>query len=159
MDEPTANTLMTRAAYCFKGAGDYPPIIDTQSFIKPFKPLRIDGPGGVLSILPIAQEHGRIGSLGFRIGDLAYCNDLNALPSKSIKALKGIEILIVDALRYTAHPSHLNVSEAIALSGEIGARRTILTNMHIDLDYQTLRKELPESIEPGYDGMVIETSS
>ena len=156
MDEATAETLMMRAAYCFQGSGDYPPILDKRESITPFEPLEINGPGGLLSVLPVAQEHGRIGSLGFRIGSLAYCNDLNALPQESLEALKGVEVLIIDALRYSPHPSHLNVSEAIILAGEIGARRTILTNMHIDLDFRTLCAELPDGIEPGYDGLSVE---
>ena len=156
MDAATAKTLKVRAAYCFEGSGDYPPILEEQSLITPRAQFVVTGPCGPLSILPVAQEHGRIGSLGFRFGSIAYCNDLNALPEESIRALKGTEILIIDALRYSEHPSHLNVSQAIELASEIGASRTILTNMHIDLDYKTLQSELPDGVEPGYDGLSVE---
>lgn len=158
MDEPTASTLMQRAAYCFEGSGAYPPILDLQPWLKPLTPRIIKGPAGDLSILPIEQEHGDIRSLGFRIGGLAYCNDLNAFPEESLNALGDLEILIIDALRYTEHPSHANVEQAIAWVGALKPKRTILTNMHIDLDYQTLRQSLPQGIVPGHDGMAIEIS-
>lgn len=159
MDQATAKTLKARAAYCFEGIGDYPSILDMQDFLSPLHTRTINGPGGEVTVLPVQQVHGRIGSLGFRIGKLAYCNDLNALPAESLTALQGIEIFIVDALRYTTHPSHSNVDQAIAWANEIGAQRTILTNMHIDLDYQTLQRELPSGVEPGYDGQIIKTTA
>jgi len=115
------------------------------------------GPAGDIALLPIAQVHGHIASLGFRIGHLAYCNDLNELPEASIAALRGVEIFIVDALRHTPHPSHATVTQAIEWAREIGAKRTVLTNMHVDLDYQSLLQTLPADVEPGYDGQVIET--
>lgn len=158
MDEATSRTLMVRAAYCFSGIGDYPAILDMQPYLQARVQRLITGPGGALELLPIAQVHGRIGSLGFRIGKLAYCNDLNALPEESLAALRGVDVFIVDALRYEPHPSHATVSEAIAWAKEIGAKRTVLTNMHVDLDYQTLRKTLPAGIEPGFDGQMIEIS-
>jgi phosphoribosyl 1,2-cyclic phosphate phosphodiesterase len=66
---------------------------------------------------------------------------------------RGLDVLVLDALRYTPHPSHFTVKEALAVIEEIKPRRAILTNLHIDLDYETLRRELPEGVEPAYDGM------
>lgn len=153
MDEETSQTLTHRASYCFEGRLGYPPILDLQPYLKALEPRRIDGPSGEIELLPVQQVHGQIGSLGFRVGGFAYCNDLNALPEASIAALRGVDTLILDALRHTPHPSHFTVAEAIETSRTIGARRTVLTNMHIDLDYQILRRSLPDGIEPGYDGM------
>ena len=156
MEPRTAAALKMRAGYCFEGVGGYPSILDEQPYMEPLKELVINGPGGEIAFLPIEQEHGFITSLGFRIGGLAYCNDLNAFPQESLAALDGVEVFIVDALRYTAHPSHANLDQALAWAQEIGARRTILTNMHVDLDYQTLCRELPEGVEPGFDGLALE---
>lgn len=104
MDEPTASTLVRRAGYCFEGSGAYPSILDLQPWLEPLTERVIDGPAGELAILPLAQEHGNIRSLGFRIGGLAYCNDLHAIPDESFEALRNLDVFIIDALRYTEHP-------------------------------------------------------
>jgi len=158
MDKLTASTLMRRAAYCFEGAGAYPSILELQPWLVPFTARQISGPSGTLELLPITQEHGDIRSLGFRIGGLAYCNDLHAFPRESLNALEGLDVFIIDALRYTEHPSHASLEQAIAWAEALKPTRTILTNMHIDLDYRTLERELPEGIRPGHDGMKIELS-
>ena len=116
MDERTAEALLKRAAYCFEGAGDYPPILDVQPYLVPGQPVSIPGPSGSIEMQPILQFHGRINSLGFRIGDFAYCNDLNDLPEESLQALRGVRTFVVDALRYSMHPSHANVDQALDLS-------------------------------------------
>ena len=105
---------------------------------------------------PILQAHGDIDSLGFRFGGLAYSCDLKDLPPQSVEALGGLEIWIVDALRYRPHPSHWSVDEALAWIERLKPGRAILTNLHSDLDYETLRAELPSHVEPAFDGMVVE---
>ncbi|MEM1389479.1 MAG: MBL fold metallo-hydrolase [Pseudomonadota bacterium] len=155
LDVPTSDSLVPKFNYVFEGAGDYPPILDRQPYIEPLVPFTLTGAGGDIDLLPVEQEHGRIRSLGFRAGSLAYCNDLNALPEQSLAALMGLDIFIVDALRYTPHPSHANVDQALDWVKILKPKRTILTNLHVDLDYQTLLNELPASVEPGYDGMEI----
>lgn len=155
LDLPTSESLVPKFNYVFEGAGDYPPILDRQAYIEPLHAFSLTGAGGDVELLPIEQEHGRIRSLGFRIGSLAYCNDLNALPEHSLAVLNDLDIFIVDALRYTPHPSHAHVDQVLDWVAELKPKRTILTNLHIDLDYQTLLKELPEGVEPGYDGMEV----
>lgn len=156
MDASTAAALRMRVGYCFEGVGGYPSILEEQKHLKPYEPRVINGPAGAISFLPLDQEHGYIRSLGFRIGPVAYCNDLNILPEASFAALDGIEVFIVDALRRSPHPSHANLDQAIEWAERLGAQRTILTNMHVDLDYQTMRQTLPKGIEPGYDGLSID---
>ncbi len=95
-------------------------------------------------------------SLGFRVGDLAYTPDLNGIPLASRRFLEGLEVWIVDALRYAPHPSHFSLEEALAWIETMRPRRAILTNLHTDLDYETLRKSLPAGVVPAYDGMRIE---
>jgi len=113
MDAETARTLTVRARYCFEGEGDYPPILDMRPFLEPPMPISVDGASGPITLLPLQQVHGRIGSLGFRIGNLAYCNDVSELPPETLEALEGVEVFIVDALRYTPHPSHATVEQAM----------------------------------------------
>jgi phosphoribosyl 1,2-cyclic phosphate phosphodiesterase len=153
-DDPTSRMLMTRFAYCFvqPPGSDYPPIA-TMHRVTPGQPLTIEGKGGSITLLPFCQEHGDITALGFRFGDLAYSADLHDLPGASIEALAGIDTWIVDALRYTPHPSHFSVSDALSWIERIKPRRAILTNMHTDLDYEALRTRLPPGVEPAYDGM------
>ena len=78
------------------------------------------------------------------------------MPEESVRSLEGLEVLILDALRYTPHPTHFSVSEALTLIERVKPKRAILTNLHTDLDYETLRRELPPHIEPAYDGLQIE---
>ena len=156
MDEPTSQTLMRRAAYCFEGSGAYPPILGVQAWLEPLTARTIIGPAGALSVLPLTQHHGDIRSLGFRIGGLGYCNDLHGLPAESLSALEDLDILIIDALRRTEHPSHLNLDQALAIIAKLKPQRAVLTNMHTDMDYRTLERELPAGVAPGYDGMRIE---
>ncbi len=156
MDRATSEELTYRAAYCFKGEGGYPPILERQPDMEPLQRVPIEGLGGNIEIIPLEQYHGEISSLGFKIGNLAYCNDIHAFPEESLAALRGIDTFIIDALRPAPHPSHAHLDQAIAWAQELGARRTILTNMHIDMDYQSLKRSLPEGIEPGYDGLNID---
>src|SRR5262249_14185815 len=106
--------------------------------------------------LPIPQEHAAIPSLGFRFGRLAYSCDLIRLPAESLAALAGLDVWIVDALRYRPHPSHLSVDEALALIEVLKPRRAILTNLHSELDYDELRARLPPHVEPAYDTLSVE---
>lgn len=157
MDEPTAIALHARFGYCFRtpAGSSYPPIL-AEHRVTAGQPLTIHGQGGPIEVLPFLQDHGDIVSLGFRFGDVAYSTDMKRLPPDSVAALGGLDIWIVDALRKAPHPSHMNLEESLALIAEIKPRRAILTDMHTDLDYQTLRRTLPEHIEPAYDGMVFE---
>ncbi|RIJ15339.1 MBL fold metallo-hydrolase [Henriciella mobilis] len=156
MDAPTADALVNRFEYCFQGKGGYPPILDRQPLLVPGQPFSVKGPGGPVSILPFNQYHGRIKSLGFRIGNLAYCNDLHDLPSESFDALKGVEILILDALRYKPHPSHAHLDRALAWIDDIKPDAAWLTNLHVDMDYHTLCNELPSHVRPAYDGLCLD---
>ena len=156
MDTRTASTLTERFSYCFKGHGGYPPILDRQADIVPLEPFTITGEGGPVTLLPVEQMHGRIMSLGFRIGNLAYCNDLHDFPEESLEALTGLDTLILDALRYTPHPSHAHLERALDWIERLAPKEAWLTNLHIDMDYQTLCKELPDHVRPAYDGLALE---
>jgi phosphoribosyl 1,2-cyclic phosphate phosphodiesterase len=156
-DGPTKESLTTRFKYCFEqGAGSNYPSILTGNDIVYGQPIVIEGAGGAMSILPIPQEHGDIVSLGFRIGDLAYSPDISGLPEASVPHLEGLDVWIVDALRYMPHPSHWSVKQTLGWVDRLKPKRAILTHMLGDLDYDTLRRELPEGVEPAFDGLVVE---
>lgn len=149
----TRSTLTKRFAYCFEGKGGYPSILDLQDELKPLQPVTIDGAGGAIDFTPLDMEHGRIRCLGFRVGNLAYCNDVNGLPAETLDALQGVDTLVIDALRYTPHPSHANLDQALEWIEQVAPSQAVLTNMHVDMDYQTLCRELPAGVVPGYDGL------
>jgi len=105
--------------------------------------------------VPVPLEHGDIASLGFRFGNIAYTPDVSGIPESSVP-LRGLDLWIVDALRPTPHPSHFSVKQALAWIERLGVKRAILTHMTVELDYETLRRQLPPNVEVGYDGMVVE---
>ena len=156
LDDSTAETLVQKFRYCFEGHGGYPPILDRQKAIKAYEPFQISGPGGSVKLLPLDQEHGRIRSLGFRIGSLAYCNDVNALPDRTLEALEGLDVLVLDALRYSPHPTHAHLERSLEWIAQLKPKQAVLTNLHVDLDYETLRSELPRHVEPAFDGWTVE---
>ena len=108
----------------------------------------IAGEGGEIPVLAFRQGHGHIHSLGFRFGSIAYSSDVNELDEDAFAALAGVECWIVDALRHDPHPTHANVETALRWIARVKPERAILTNLHIDLDYETLKRELPESKKP-----------
>ncbi len=154
LDEATARTLHTRFAYCFATppGSEYPAIL-AEHRLAVGQAVTIDGAGGSITALPFRQEHGDIPSLGFRFADVAYSCDLGALPAASAAALGGLDVWIVDALRYRPHPSHFSLADALLWIERLKPRRAILTNLHADLDYEVLRGKLPPHVEPAFDGM------
>jgi phosphoribosyl 1,2-cyclic phosphate phosphodiesterase len=157
LDEHTAAALHARFGYCFRSppGSEYPPIL-TDHRIEPDRSETINGEGGAISALPLLQQHGDIPSLGFRFGGLAYSCDLSGLSPTSVAALAGVDVWVVDALRYRPHPSHFSVDDALAWIERIKPSRAILTNLHADLDFNQLRAQLPANVEPAYDGLTIE---
>ncbi len=156
-DEKTQAHLERAFGYCFTtpSGSQYPPILAHHP-MQAGAPVTVSGAGGALSVTPFRQVHGDIETIGLRVGGLAYSCDISAVPEVSLPYLEDLDVWIVDALRYKPHPSHFSLSEAIDCSRRVKARRAVLTHMHIDLDYATLKRELPEGVEPAYDGMVIE---
>ena len=155
MDRPTLDRANEAFGYCFHGAGGYPPILDAH-VISPGESVTVNGSGGALTLVPFRQHHGRIDSLGFRFGDLAYSSDLNNVPEETLPHLEGLAVWIVDALRHTTHSSHFTVDQALDWARRVGTDRAVLTNLHHDLDYEALKAVLPDWAEPAYDMMVLE---
>jgi phosphoribosyl 1,2-cyclic phosphate phosphodiesterase len=158
-DAATAASLKSRFGYCFEtpAGSPYMPILNGHE-IDGMAPVTIQGGGGPIAAQPIAQWHGAMPSLGYRIGNLAYSPDISNLPDASIALLEGLDVWVVDALRYTPHESHFSVKQALAWVEQLKPKRTILTHMTSELDYATLASELPPGVEPAYDGMVVSFS-
>jgi phosphoribosyl 1,2-cyclic phosphate phosphodiesterase len=156
-DRSGLNGAMLKFGYCFKTppGSDYPPILNAHEIPEPFATFEIAGAGGAVPILAFGQRHGRIRSLGCRFGPVAYSPDVDGLDEDAFAVLEGLECWIVDALRYTPHPSHAHLARTLEWIERVRPKRAILTNMHVDLDYERLRRELPANVEPAYDGMVL----
>ena len=157
--QEAANRIVPSFAYCFTAPPEsgYPPILN-QHVIEADQPLTVEGPGGSLTVLPFAQEHGDIVSLGYRVRNFAYSCDLSGIPVRSRNAVSNLDLWIVDALRPAPHPSHLSLSESLALIDEMMPRHAILTNLHIDLDYSQTDAMTPDHVRPGYDGLQIDVT-
>lgn len=156
-DVTTRRTLESRFEYCFaqEPGSLYPAILKAHD-IRPPDPIRIEGAGGRVEAIPILQEHGGGASLGFRFGSVAYSPDISGFPDSSLSLMEGVDLWIVDALRPIPHPSHFSVKQALDWIERLRVKRAILTHMTVELDYESLRRQLPPNVEPGYDGMVIE---
>ncbi len=155
-NDRTGTMLLGRFGYCFytPPGSDYPPILNMHRIV-PYEPVTISGDGGEISALPLEFEHGTIRALGFRIGGLAYVPDLNGIPDRALDHLSGLDTWIVDALRPTPHTSHFSLPEVLEWIERLKPRQAILTNMHIDMDYDTLCSELPDNVIPAYDGLSV----
>jgi phosphoribosyl 1,2-cyclic phosphate phosphodiesterase len=153
MDDHTWGNLGRRFSYVFEGEGGYPAICEHRPLPGFGEHWSIEGPSGAIPVQTFDQDHGDIRSVGYRIGDVAYSSDVVGLPEESFALLDGVRVWVVDALRYRAHPSHASVEKALEWAARIKPERTILTNMHVDLDFETLRRELPPGVEPAYDGL------
>ncbi len=106
-------------------------------------------------MLPLPVPHGHVEVYGFRVGDLGYITDAKRLPPRTLEALRGVRVLVLNALWYgRPHPTHFNVEEAVEVALEIGAQRTYLTHLSHRVGHRELLERLPAGIEPAYDGLV-----
>ncbi|MYZ47231.1 MBL fold metallo-hydrolase [Propylenella binzhouense] len=156
-DAPTLERLKEGFRYCFETppGSDYPPIL-TAHLIDPDREIVVEGRGGPIRAMPVVQVHGRTRSLAFRVGGFAYSPDVNDLDDEAQYRLRDLDVWVVDALRYTSHPSHFSVDEALAWIERLKPKQAYLTHMHIDLDYNVLCGRLPAHVRPSYDGMSFE---
>jgi phosphoribosyl 1,2-cyclic phosphate phosphodiesterase len=157
-DKPTLERLREAFGYCFETppGSSYPPILRAH-VIEHKTPVVVEGEGGALTFEPLPQIHGDIISLGFRIGSLAYCPDISDFPSPTIDRLTNLDVLIIDALQYRPHPSHISLSQALEWIEKLKPKRAFLTHMHVPLDYATVMRETPGHVEPAFDGLVVES--
>ena len=153
-DAATKADLISRFGYAFetpKGS-NYPPILEINDIDGPFK---IEGAGGPLSFVPLEVNHGNIDALGFRVADIAYLPDVFEIPEYTWEKLMNLKLWVVDALRYEPHPSHSHLERTLKWIERAKPERSIITNMHVDLDFETLYHELPINVEPAFDMLSI----
>jgi phosphoribosyl 1,2-cyclic phosphate phosphodiesterase len=104
---------------------------------------------------PIPLMHGQMPVLGFRVGNLAYCTDVSFIPESSFELLKGLDVLVLDALQYKKHITHFSVEQAIEASRRIGAKQTLFTHIAHSLAHEKTNRELPDGMRLAYDGQVV----
>ena len=158
MDAHTKTHIFQRFNYCFEMPEGrvHPPILNLKPLFEHGSKIKIDGPGGQLSFEAIELSHGPTPSFGFKINDkVVYTPDVWDIPEKSLERIEDTDIWITDALRYNEHPTHAHADRALAWAARTRCREMILTNLHIDMDYQTLKSELPKNCNVAYDGMII----
>lgn len=157
-DMPTQNDLYARFRYAFvtPEGSNYPPICDMHTITGD---VTISGAGGDITLTPLPVQHGNITALGFRIDDLAYMPDVSEIPDATWAKLDGLELWVLDALRRKPHPSHVHLERSLEWIERAAPKRAVLTNMHIDLDYNAIAAETPEHIIPAYDGLQLTVGS
>ena len=153
-DGPTQESLYARFGYAFvqPPGSAYPPILDMNTIDGD---VTIDGAGGAITLTPFEVEHGTIDALGFRIGGVVYLPDVLEIPGPAWRHLDNLDCWIVDALRRAPHPTHAHLEKTLEWIASVQPKRAVLTNMHVDLDYETVEAETPPHITPAYDGMTL----
>ena len=152
MDRATRDALHERFRYIFESVEGYPAILEAQDLPPHGETWSVDGPGGAIPVTTFDQAHGPIRSVGYRLGDVAYSSDVSDLDDRAIETVRGCRVWIVDALRLTPHPTHAHVDKTLDWIAASGVPRAILTNLHIDLDYEALSRRLPAGVKVAYDG-------
>jgi phosphoribosyl 1,2-cyclic phosphate phosphodiesterase len=125
--------------------------------LQPITPGQLVSVAGV-ETMPLAFQHGHIRVFGYRFGKLAYITDIKAIPQAEREQLQGLEVLVLNALWWRPHPTHLSISEAIETAQALGARRTYLTHLTHETGHSALESTLPSGVFAAYDGLTVEVS-
>ena len=149
-DKNTTNYLLNSFKYCFvKTSNFYPPIMKLKKLKKKHSFLK-----NKINIRSFEVKHGSINSICYTINNkLAYVSDVSFINKENYLNLSKLKYFVVDCLKEEAHPSHFNLENVLQIIKEIKPKNTILTNLHNSLDYENLKKKLPNSVIPAYDGM------
>jgi phosphoribosyl 1,2-cyclic phosphate phosphodiesterase len=151
--QETYNHLRKTFDYAFGGATQSGGGLPKANFIViDERPFELKG----LPIVPIPLLHGSMKILGFRVGAFAYLTDCSAIPSASFKLLDGLDTLVLDGLRFKAHPTHFSIEEAVEIAERIAPRITYLTHMNHDVMHETTERDLPSHVRLAYDGLTFE---
>lgn len=152
MDRATRDALHERFRYIFESVEGYPAILEAHDLPPHGDAWSIDGPGGAIPITTFDQAHGPIRSVGYRLGPVAYSSDVSDLDDAALAAVRGCGLWIVDALRPTPHPTHAHLERTLEWIAAAQVERAVLTNLHIDMDYESLRSIVPPNVEVAFDG-------
>ena len=146
----TIKDLRIKYDFCFKPKDGYVPILKDHT-IKDF--FTINKGVNKIKINSFEVQHGLIKATAYVLKNIAYLSDCSFIPKKSRKFLYNLDYLIIDCLRVKFHPGHFNLETALSLAKEFKPKKTILTNLHVDFDYNKLKKKLPLNVIPAFDGM------
>jgi len=146
----TIKALLSKYTFCFFPKHGYKPIMKANIIKNQFK---IKKDNKTLSVKAFDVLHGMIKATGFLFEKVAYISDCNKIPKESFKNLYDLEYLVLDCLKMSKHPSHFNYDGALKLIKLVRPKKTILTNLHTDLDYDYLKNKLPSNVSPAYDGL------
>jgi len=150
-DLATGAALLKRFDYAFQPPA-WPGAAPHLEFRPIFGPFQAAG----LDVVPVPLRHGRMPVLGFRIGPMAYATDCNEVPPEARDLLRDLDLLILDGLRFTPHPTHFTVPEALEVLADLRPRRALLTHMSHEVDHATVSAALPPGVELAYDGLVVD---
>jgi len=136
-------------AYIFEGLGSegYSPLLEAFEVVAPFELFGC-------RITPVPLQHGSFSATGYRFQDAAYLTDCSQIPESSLELLEGLELLIIDALRYSPHPNHFNIPAALQVVQALKPRRTLFTHLTHEVHHKDGAK-LPAGVEFAYDGQVV----
>jgi|TARA_B110000438_G_scaffold148118_1_gene142681 phosphoribosyl 1,2-cyclic phosphate phosphodiesterase len=146
----TINYLKSNFTYCFKTTFGYPSILNANKIKKKFS---LGYKKNKINFESFEVEHGKINSVAYIFEKIAYLSDCSNLTKSNLNKLKNLDLLFIDCLRFNDHYSHLTYSKVLNIISLIKPKKTILTNLNNEMDYNYLLKILPKNIKPGYDGM------
>ncbi len=154
----TAAVLRRMFRYIFNSDGSYPgvPLLRLCEVKAPFEVASRYEPRPPVRVEPVEVYHGELPLYGYRLGRFAYLTDTNRIPEASYEQLQGLDVLVLDALRHKAHPTHFTIEEAVAVARRIGARQTYFIHLTHNILHAEEDARLPEGIALGYDGLAFE---
>tara|TARA_R110002167_G_scaffold47169_10_gene139940 strand:- start:2246 stop:3049 length:804 start_codon:yes stop_codon:yes gene_type:complete len=152
MDGATWSALTSRFPYIFESIEGYPAILEARDIPAHGEDWIVSGAGGTLPVRTFDQAHGPIRSVGYRIGPVVYSSDVSGLDEAALEAVRGAELWIVDALRWTPHPTHAHLDLTLDWIARAGVGKAVLTNLHLDMDYNAVSAVVPAGVEVGFDG-------
>jgi phosphoribosyl 1,2-cyclic phosphate phosphodiesterase len=148
--EETSAILERIFEYTFSSHATYP----NRARVK-LEPLGERNPVHEVEFLRVPVQHGEMEIVGFRFGSVAYLTDVSAIPEGSFALLKGLDLLVLSALRHKPHPSHATVEQALGWSRRIGAKQTLLTHIAHELGHEETNRALPAGVALAYDGLMV----
>ena len=154
LHERVLNSLHNRFAYIFDPKQKYPGAPDFEvNLITKENDFQIFG----LNITPIESVHYKLPILGFRLGKFAYLTDVKTISDKEMLKLNGLDTLVINALRYESHPSHLNIEEALEIINQVKPKQTFFTHISHNMGFhEEVCSSLPKSVSLAFDGLVLE---
>ncbi len=151
--EDAVEHIKQKFAYVLRDPSDFwdLPVLRTEIIHAPFELFGV-------KITPIPVMHGRSHILGYRIGNFAYMTDVSEVPESSFTLLENLDVVLLDCLRETSHPTHINIEQSLAYIGRIKAKQSYMIHMTHELEYASLSKKLPKDVFVGFDGLKLHIS-